>query len=98
MFREASPDTDGDTVAALMVEYLEWAHGRIREEYGIDDPPGDPDAHMLRRDTCRFMTDAQRMYRSRGFVERAPYPGTEIPDHLQQHWLFFERAALEKPR
>ena len=49
-------------------------------------------AHTLRLDTCRFMTDAQGLYRSRGFVERSPYEGTEIPARLQQHWLFFERS------
>jgi len=46
---------------------------------------------VLRLDTVRFMTDAQRLYRSRGFVERPPYEGSEIPPHLQKHWLFFER-------
>jgi GNAT superfamily N-acetyltransferase len=45
-------------------------------------------------DTCRFMTDAQRLYRSRGFVERSPYDGTEIPPRLQHLWIFFERRAL----
>jgi len=45
-------------------------------------------------DTCRFMTDAQRLYRSRGFVERSPYEGTEIPPRLQDLWIFFERQAL----
>lgn len=48
-------------------------------------------AETVRLDTCRFMKDAQRLYRSRGFEERAPYDGTEIPAQLQQHWLFFER-------
>jgi ribosomal protein S18 acetylase RimI-like enzyme len=48
-------------------------------------------ASTARLDTARFMTDAQRLYRSRGFVERTPYPGTEIPPHLQQYWIFFER-------
>jgi GNAT superfamily N-acetyltransferase len=42
-------------------------------------------------DTCRFMTEAQRLYRSRGFVERSPYEGTEIPPRLQHLWIFFER-------
>jgi hypothetical protein len=37
------------------------------------------------------MTDAQRLYRSRGFIERPPYEGTEIPERIQQHWIFFER-------
>jgi GNAT superfamily N-acetyltransferase len=159
--REATPGADDDAVAALMVEYLTWAVRRLREEYGVDDPPTEPalvrgslaayrrpdalillaeadgravgvgalrrhdarvaevkrmyvtpdarlrhvgsaildrlieeagmmGARILRLDTCRFMTDAQRLYRSRGFVERTPYPETEIPPRIQQHWLFFE--------
>jgi GNAT superfamily N-acetyltransferase len=48
-------------------------------------------ARMIRLDTCRFMTSAQGLYRSRGFTERPPYEGTEIPERLQQHWIFFER-------
>lgn len=47
-------------------------------------------ARIVRLDTCRFMTDAQRLYRSRGFTERPPYEGTEIPARIQQHWIFFE--------
>jgi len=49
-------------------------------------------AQVLRLDTVRFMTDAQRLYRSRGFLERSPYEGTEIPEPLREYWLFFERA------
>ena len=49
-------------------------------------------AATVRLDTARFMADAQRLYRSRGFAERSPYPGSEIPPHLQQYWIFFERA------
>jgi hypothetical protein len=37
------------------------------------------------------MSDAQRLYRSRGFAERDRYEGSEIPARLQQHWVFFER-------
>ena len=48
-------------------------------------------SRIVRLDTCRFMTAAQRLYRSRGFVERPPYEGTEIPERLRQHWMFFER-------
>jgi GNAT superfamily N-acetyltransferase len=51
-------------------------------------------AAVLRLDTCRFMSDAQRLYRSRGFVERGPHEGTEIPPRLQHHWLFFERRLF----
>jgi hypothetical protein len=36
---------------------------------------------------------AQRLYSSRGFVERSPYEGTEIPPRLQHLWIFFERTA-----
>ena len=50
------------------------------------------DSRTLRLDTCRFMTDAQRLYRSRGFAERSPYPESEIPPLLQRYWLFFERS------
>ena len=38
-----------------------------------------------------FGRDAQRLYESRGFVERPPYEGTEIPPELQQYWKFYER-------
>lgn len=51
-------------------------------------------ARTVRLDTVRFMADAQRLYRSRGFVEREPYAGTEIPPHLQQYWIFFERGGV----
>lgn len=49
------------------------------------------EARIVRLDTCRFMTAAHGLYRSRGFLERPPYEGTEIPERLQQHWIFFER-------
>ena len=52
----------------------------------------DLEAVTVRLDTCRFMTAAQRLYRSRAFVERPPYEGTEIPERLQQYWLFFEKS------
>ncbi len=165
--REASPDADGDAVAALMVEYMTWAHGRLREEFEVYDPPADPalvrssleayrrpeavillaeyagravgvgalrrledgvveikrmyvvpearsrhigsaildrligEAHaigarVLRLDTCRFMTDAQRLYGSRGFLECGAYEGTEIPPRLQQYWLFYERQMASR--
>jgi len=39
-------------------------------------------ATLVRLDSVRFMIDAQQLYRSRGFVEREPYEGSEIPPHL----------------
>jgi GNAT superfamily N-acetyltransferase len=47
-------------------------------------------AETIRLDTCRFMVEAQRLYESRGFSERDPYPGTEIPEPLQKYWKFYE--------
>jgi len=154
---------DDEAVAALAFDYLSWAAGRLRDEYGVEWPAivydevltgvrayrhegvvllaeqdgdaigmaavrtladgaaeikrmyvaeaargkhvgsllldgllADPiatAAPVVRLDTVRFMADAQRLYRSRGFTERGPYEGTEIPPALQQHWLFFERAT-----
>jgi ribosomal protein S18 acetylase RimI-like enzyme len=52
-------------------------------------------AGVIRLDTARFMSAAQGLYRSRGFIERPPYEGTEIPASLHEHWLFFERPAAQ---
>jgi len=43
---------------------------------------------LLRLDSQKFMTDAHALYRSRGFRETEPYAGSEIPQHIQQHWIF----------
>jgi N-acetylglutamate synthase-like GNAT family acetyltransferase len=43
-------------------------------------------------DTARFMTAAQHIYRSSGFIERNPYPETEVPPQLWPHWLFMEKT------
>jgi N-acetylglutamate synthase-like GNAT family acetyltransferase len=163
--REAEPGVDDDAVAALMVDYLNWAIERLAADYGVAEPPTHPSlvrdglasyrppvgklmlaesdgqpvgvgairmlapevaevkrmyvapnwrerhigstildrlleeaqkigATTVLLDTCRFMSDAQRLYRSRGFVERSPYEGTEIPPRLQHLWIFFERRSL----
>ncbi|WP_162794712.1 GNAT family N-acetyltransferase [Nonomuraea lactucae] len=63
--------------SAILDHLLREAHETLR-------------ATTVRLDTCRFMADAQRLYLARGFVERGPYEGTEIPPHLQQYWRFFE--------
>ena len=46
----------------------------------------------LRLDSPRFMTGAHRLYRRAGFQEIPPYPGSEIPDEFQQHWIFMEKC------
>jgi ribosomal protein S18 acetylase RimI-like enzyme len=48
-------------------------------------------ARTVLLDTAGFMSAAHGLYRSRGFAERPPYEGTEIPASLHEHWLFFER-------
>ncbi len=58
----------------------------------------------LRLDSPVFMTAAHALYRSRGFVDIAPYPESEIPDRYKPHWVFMERllpqalAERSKPR
>jgi GNAT superfamily N-acetyltransferase len=47
---------------------------------------------LILLDSAWFMTEAQALYRSRGFVERTPYQGTEIPLNLQKRWTFFEKS------
>ncbi|MFN2465804.1 MAG: GNAT family N-acetyltransferase [Candidatus Dormibacteria bacterium] len=162
--REAEVGTDDEAVTSLIAGYMTWAHARLRDDYGVAEPPADladireslaayrrpagslllaerdgrsvgvgavrglgedvaeikrmyvlPEARghhvasrmldtltseafargasLIRLDTCRFMTDAQALYRSRRFTEREPYEGTEIPPRLQHLWLFFERSA-----
>jgi ribosomal protein S18 acetylase RimI-like enzyme len=59
---------------------------------------GEAGNNVIRLDTARFMSEAQRLYRSRGFTEIPPYEGTEIPAHLHQHWLFFERLSKRARR
>jgi hypothetical protein len=40
--REAEAGIDDVAIAGVMVEYLEWAHGRLLDLYGVNDPPTDP--------------------------------------------------------
>ena len=42
-------------------------------------------------DTGPFMTSAQHLYRSFGFVEREEYPETEVPEQIRSKWLFMEK-------
>ncbi len=48
--------------------------------------------HCIRLDSARFMSDAHRLYRSLGFQEIAPYPGSEIPLEFQKNWVFMEKV------
>jgi GNAT superfamily N-acetyltransferase len=44
----------------------------------------------MRLDSTRFMAEAHSLYRSVGFQEIEPYPESEIPEELRQHWIFME--------
>jgi GNAT superfamily N-acetyltransferase len=44
----------------------------------------------MRLDSTRFMAEAHSLYRSLGFREIEPYPESEIPEELRQHWIFME--------
>ncbi len=48
--------------------------------------------HTLRLDSAPFMAAAQTLYERHGFVDRAPYPETEVPADFQGRWRFMERA------
>ena len=54
-------------------------------------------APTVRLDSNRFMREAHRLYESRGFVERLPYDGSEIPADLQHLWRFYELRLLDVP-
>jgi GNAT superfamily N-acetyltransferase len=51
----------------------------------------------VRLDSARFMHAAHALYRSAGFVERDPYPESEIPKRYWQHWRFMEKPLREQP-
>ncbi|MFC8943136.1 GNAT family N-acetyltransferase [Streptomyces griseoincarnatus] len=67
--------------AHLGSEMLDWLLDLCRDELK---------APTVRLDSNRFMRDAHRLYESRGFVERSPYEGSEIPAELQHLWRFYE--------
>jgi GNAT superfamily N-acetyltransferase len=45
----------------------------------------------VRLDSPLFMTAAHALYRSRRFMDIAPYAESEIPDRYKPHWVFMER-------
>jgi ribosomal protein S18 acetylase RimI-like enzyme len=42
-------------------------------------------------ETSKFMTVAQHIYTSAGFIERDEYPESETPPILRQYQLFMEK-------
>ena len=67
--------------AHLGSEMLDWLLDLSRDELR---------APTVRLDSNRFMHGAHRLYESRGFVERPPYDGSEIPAELRHLWRFYE--------
>jgi len=45
----------------------------------------------FRLETAKFMTVAQHIYRSAGFIEREEYPESETPTILRPYQLFMEK-------
>jgi hypothetical protein len=43
---------------------------------------------VLKLDSAGFMTDAHALYRSVGFLDTAPYEGSDIPPESQKHSVF----------
>jgi GNAT superfamily N-acetyltransferase len=72
------PGQRGGHLGSLL---LDWLLERAREEFG---------AEIVRLDTNRFMERAHQLYESRGFTERPPYDGSEIPADLRHLWRFYE--------
>jgi N-acetylglutamate synthase-like GNAT family acetyltransferase len=62
---------------------------------GLIEEARSMNAKLIRLDSAWFMTQAQALYRSRGFIETTPYEGTEIPSNLQARWRFFEKTLQE---
>lgn len=48
----------------------------------------------LRLDSTRFMRAAHNLYRSYNFREIEPYPGSEIPKEVQEHWVYMEKELF----
>ena len=46
----------------------------------------------VRLDSGFFMPEAQKLYRSLGFEEIAPYPESEVPQDMRKHFVFMELA------
>ena len=42
-------------------------------------------------DTPQFAYAAHGLYRSVGFLERGPYPESEVPPTLAQYWMYMEK-------
>jgi N-acetylglutamate synthase-like GNAT family acetyltransferase len=51
--------------------------------------------HTIYLDSGRFMTAAQHLYRSVGFIERNEYPETEVPPQMWSQWVFMEKTLKD---
>jgi GNAT superfamily N-acetyltransferase len=51
--------------------------------------------HSIYLDTGPFMTAAQHLYRSLGFIERDEYPEVEVPPQFRSQWVFMEKTLKD---
>jgi GNAT superfamily N-acetyltransferase len=49
----------------------------------------------IRLDSARFMDVAHSLYRSFGFKDVEPYSESEIPEEIQEHWVFMEKNVVD---
>ncbi|MFO0583859.1 MAG: GNAT family N-acetyltransferase [Anaeromyxobacter sp.] len=85
----------GDVGEVKRVYVRSSARGRRLGDAIVERLLGDARGMGLRHlvlDTGPFMTSAHRLYERLGFVDRGPYPETEVPPHLRARWRFMERA------
>ena len=47
-----------------------------------------------RLDSARLMDVAHSLYRPFGFRDIDPYPDSEIPKEIQEHWVLMEKTLL----
>jgi GNAT superfamily N-acetyltransferase len=66
-------------------------YGRAMLEYLLEEGKtiGYP---KIRLDSARFMHESHALYQSSGFLEIEPYPESEIPREIQEHWIFMEKV------
>jgi GNAT superfamily N-acetyltransferase len=48
--------------------------------------------HKIFLDTGAFMSSAQRLYLSFGFINKAEYPETEVPMQIRSKWVYMEKT------
>jgi GNAT superfamily N-acetyltransferase len=86
----------GEDTGEIKRMYVQPAHRRGGLGRGLLDAllaaARDIGYRRLRLDSPIFLTAAHALYRSREFVDIAPYAESGIPDRYNSNWVFMERA------